>query len=55
MPKMRMFHVGALLHIASFAGSSFVEEEHQTWYFFWASMIAYLLYDCFGRLLVYRR
>ncbi|XP_011337922.2 GPI ethanolamine phosphate transferase 2 isoform X2 [Ooceraea biroi] len=55
-PKIRgVFQMGALLHVASFAGSSFVEEEHQTWHFLWASTVAYLLYHCYGKLLMYLR
>ncbi|XP_071648879.1 GPI ethanolamine phosphate transferase 2 isoform X2 [Temnothorax longispinosus] len=55
-PKIRrVFQVGALLHMASLVGSSFIEEEHQTWYFFWTSTIAYFLYRYFTRLLAYHR
>lgn len=55
-PKIRgVFQISALLHIASLAGSSFIEEEHQTWYFFWASTIAYLLYRYSRRLLAQHR
>ncbi|GAB1868560.1 GPI ethanolamine phosphate transferase 2 [Camponotus japonicus] len=55
-PKIcRVFEVGALLHVASLAGSSFIEEEHQTWYFFWCTTVSYFLYRCFRRLLVCER
>ncbi|XP_032688057.1 GPI ethanolamine phosphate transferase 2 [Odontomachus brunneus] len=53
--KIRIFQIGALLHVASFAGSSFVEEEHQTWYFFWGSTVACLLYRCSGKWFAYHR
>lgn len=53
--KMRVFQIGTLLHIISFAGSSFVEEEHQTWYFFWGSTVACLLYRCSGKWFAYHR
>lgn len=29
---------GTILHPLTFGGTSFIEEEHQTWYFFWSSM-----------------
>ena len=29
----------------SFFSSSFVEEEHQTWYFYWITLIIYFSYD----------
>ncbi|XP_014471652.1 PREDICTED: GPI ethanolamine phosphate transferase 2 [Dinoponera quadriceps] len=53
--KMRVFQIGALLHVVSFAGNSFVEEEHQTWYFFWSSTVACLLYRCSGKWFAYHR
>ncbi|CAL1678430.1 unnamed protein product [Lasius platythorax] len=55
-PRIRgVFEIGALLHIASLAGSSFIEEEHQTWYFFWSSTVSYFLYRTFRKLLAYDR
>lgn len=55
-PRIRgVFEIGGLLHIASLAGSSFIEEEHQTWYFFWCSTISYFLYRCLKKLLGYDR
>lgn len=50
-----VFQIGALLHVASLAGSSFIEEEHQTWYFFWTTTVAYLLYHCSAQLLAHHR
>ncbi|XP_014661617.1 PREDICTED: GPI ethanolamine phosphate transferase 2-like [Priapulus caudatus] len=35
--------LGIVLHILSFASSSFVEEEHQTWYFFFTSLNVLIL------------
>ncbi|KZC05549.1 GPI ethanolamine phosphate transferase 2, partial [Dufourea novaeangliae] len=39
------FPLGAFVHAISFGGSSFVEEEHQTWYFYWATLLILLLYN----------
>jgi len=50
-----VFQIGTLLHIASLASSSFVEEEHQTWYFFWTSTIVYFLYHYSIRLFAHYR
>ncbi|XP_012537331.1 GPI ethanolamine phosphate transferase 2 isoform X2 [Monomorium pharaonis] len=50
-----VFQIGTLLHIASFGGSSFIEEEHQTWYFLWASTITYFLYCYSTKLLMHYR
>ncbi|XP_020292494.1 GPI ethanolamine phosphate transferase 2 isoform X2 [Pseudomyrmex gracilis] len=49
------FQIGALLHTASLASSSFIEEEHQTWYFLYASTVAFLLYHCFRKQFAFNR
>nr|XP_033197814.1 GPI ethanolamine phosphate transferase 2 [Bombus vancouverensis nearcticus] len=36
---------GSLIHAISLAGTSFVEEEHQTWYFYWVTALVSLLYN----------
>ncbi|CAD1478308.1 unnamed protein product, partial [Heterotrigona itama] len=36
---------GTLIHAISFIGTSFVEEEHQTWYFYWVTVLILLLYN----------
>ncbi|KAF3420554.1 hypothetical protein E2986_01438 [Frieseomelitta varia] len=44
---------GTLIHAISFIGTSFVEEEHQTWYFYWVTVLILLLHNflrrCFAR------
>ncbi|XP_076680624.1 GPI ethanolamine phosphate transferase 2, catalytic subunit-like isoform X3 [Andrena cerasifolii] len=40
-----LFPLGAFLHAISLSGSSFVEEEHQTWYFYWVTFLTLLLYN----------
>ena len=37
--------LGTISHALSFSSSSFVEEEHQTWYFYWITLIVLLTYD----------
>lgn len=55
-PRIRgIFQIGALLHTVSFGGSSFIEEEHQTWYFLWASTITYFFYRYSTKLLAHYR
>ncbi|XP_011053119.1 PREDICTED: GPI ethanolamine phosphate transferase 2 isoform X2 [Acromyrmex echinatior] len=47
----RMLEIITMMHIISFCGSSYIEEEHQTWYFFWSTLIAYFAYKYFTKLL----
>ncbi|XP_018052891.1 PREDICTED: GPI ethanolamine phosphate transferase 2 [Atta colombica] len=47
----RMLEIITVMHIISFCGSSYIEEEHQTWYFFWSTLIAYFAYKYFTKLL----
>ncbi|XP_076235195.1 phosphatidylinositol glycan anchor biosynthesis class G isoform X2 [Calliopsis andreniformis] len=37
--------LGTFVHAISLGGTSFVEEEHQTWYFYWATFLMLLLYN----------
>lgn len=34
---------GTLFHSWSFFGTSFIEEEHMTWYFFWNTLMFFVL------------
>lgn len=34
---------GTLFHSWSFFGTSFIEEEHMTWYFFWNTLMFFIL------------
>ncbi|KOX71550.1 GPI ethanolamine phosphate transferase 2 [Melipona quadrifasciata] len=36
---------GTLIHAISFIGTSFVEEEHQTWYFYWSQALCFSHYQ----------
>ncbi|XP_017882282.1 GPI ethanolamine phosphate transferase 2 [Ceratina calcarata] len=47
--------LGALAHAISFGGSSFVEEEHQTWYFYWVTILTLLLYNSISKFFVHSR
>ncbi|XP_047117479.1 GPI ethanolamine phosphate transferase 2 isoform X2 [Schistocerca piceifrons] len=38
--------IGVVLHIVSLGSSSFIEEEHQIWYFLWSTLALAKLYDC---------
>ncbi|CAK9834102.1 GPI ethanolamine phosphate transferase 2 [Anthophora retusa] len=46
---------GALLHAISLGGSSFVEEEHQTWYFYWVTILVLLLYNSITKFFLHLR
>nr|XP_026495191.1 GPI ethanolamine phosphate transferase 2 isoform X1 [Vanessa tameamea] len=35
--------IGTLFHSWSFFGTSFIEEEHMTWYFFWNTLMFFIL------------
>ncbi|XP_072942547.1 GPI ethanolamine phosphate transferase 2 isoform X1 [Epargyreus clarus] len=35
--------IGTLLHAFSFFGTSFIEEEHMTWYYFWNTLMFFIL------------
>ena len=38
------------MHTFSLSSSSFVEEEHQTWYFFWMTLMMYMCYQYFRKM-----
>ncbi|XP_011308492.1 GPI ethanolamine phosphate transferase 2 [Fopius arisanus] len=44
-----IFPAAMVLHAVSLSSSSFVEEEHQTWYFFWVTLLTCLLSLEIGR------
>ncbi|OAD62584.1 GPI ethanolamine phosphate transferase 2 [Eufriesea mexicana] len=46
---------GTLIHAISLSGSSFVEEEHQTWYFYWATVLILLLYNSITKFFMHLR
>ncbi|XP_058796314.1 GPI ethanolamine phosphate transferase 2 isoform X2 [Phymastichus coffea] len=39
--------IGTLLHTISLCGTSFVEEEHQTWYFYWITLLTFFTHKTF--------
>ncbi|KYN05182.1 GPI ethanolamine phosphate transferase 2 [Cyphomyrmex costatus] len=51
--RIVLLQIGTLLHIVSLASSSFIEEEHQTWFFLWATAIVIILYHLFIEDLVF--
>ncbi|XP_076292215.1 phosphatidylinositol glycan anchor biosynthesis class G isoform X1 [Lasioglossum baleicum] len=44
-----LLSLGTFVHAISLSGSSFVEEEHQTWYFHWVTLLTLLLYNFAGK------
>ncbi|KAL0869706.1 hypothetical protein ABMA27_005946 [Loxostege sticticalis] len=44
---------GTLFHAWSFFGTSFIEEEHMTWYFFWNTLMLFVLVRTLTVLMVY--
>ncbi|XP_015111856.1 GPI ethanolamine phosphate transferase 2 [Diachasma alloeum] len=45
-----IFPAAMVLHLISLSSSSFVEEEHQTWYFFWGTLLTHLLSAEIGKI-----
>lgn len=43
-PGQAICVVGTLLHVISLSSSSFIEEEHQVWYFFWLTFAIVIVY-----------
>jgi ethanolaminephosphotransferase len=43
-PGQAVCVVGTLLHVISLSSSSFIEEEHQVWYFFWLTFAIAIVY-----------
>lgn len=44
---------GTLFHSWTFFGTSFIEEEHMTWYFFWNTLMFFVLIRTFVLVVVY--
>ena len=40
-----IFCLKTLLHTLSLGGSSFIEKEDKTWYFFWSSILMFIVFD----------
>ncbi|XP_063994998.1 GPI ethanolamine phosphate transferase 2 [Diachasmimorpha longicaudata] len=49
-PSRMMFPAAMVFYGISLSSSSFVEEEHQTWYFFWGTLLTYLLSTEIGKI-----
>lgn len=45
-----VFPAFMVLQVMSLTSSSFVEEEHQTWYFYWITFASYLLWEELSRI-----
>ncbi|KAG7210192.1 hypothetical protein KM043_011749 [Ampulex compressa] len=45
--KNWIFLLATVMHAISLSSSSFIEEEHQTWYFYWVTLLTVLLYSSF--------
>lgn len=43
-----------LIHSLSFASTSMIEEEHQTWYFLWSSLTTVLFWRCIKRNILHK-
>ncbi|XP_043251717.1 GPI ethanolamine phosphate transferase 2 [Colletes gigas] len=50
-----LFPFSVFVHAISLSGSSFVEEEHQTWYFYWVTLLVLLLYNATTKLCLHLR
>ncbi|XP_076621223.1 phosphatidylinositol glycan anchor biosynthesis class G isoform X3 [Colletes latitarsis] len=50
-----LFPFSVFVHAISLSGSSFVEEEHQTWYFYWVTFLVLLLYNAATKLCLHLR
>ncbi|XP_061720675.1 GPI ethanolamine phosphate transferase 2 [Cydia pomonella] len=45
--------IGTLFHSWSFFGTSFIEEEHMTWYFFWNTLMFFILIRTVAVVVIY--
>lgn len=49
-----IYSLSIILYTASLSSSSFIEEEHQTWYFFWPTVLLHQLFINIQKIRLFR-